>query len=171
MAQLQTSGAISIVDLQNFFGGDGTPMITEYYRGGGRVPTTRSTTTTTFGAWSAYRFSALTLGGGPDPGSVTDGWILLEQKSTGTIVSGQVWSGGVFVGNSVGTLINFGSDSGFQFERGSFVGSNEDSTYIYYFYEIRSRSFSTTTTTQDINLSVPSSGNITITNFYGAVDG
>jgi hypothetical protein len=173
MATMPASGTIGSATLASVFGGTAPRLSSQFYRGGARVPATRTTTTTTttFGTWSAYRFNAFTLGGGPDPGNVNDGWILLEQKSTGFIVSGEIWSGGVFIGNSTGTLFNFGSGSGFQFERGALVGSNEDSTYTYYFYQIRSRSFSTTTTTStvDVNTGVPTSGQISSNQWYGAV--
>ena len=35
---LQSSGAISLANIQTEFGGDGSPSLSEYYRGGGRVP-------------------------------------------------------------------------------------------------------------------------------------
>ena len=47
---LQTSGAISLSQVQSEFGGSNPISMSEYYRGGAYVPTTISTA----GAWSAY---------------------------------------------------------------------------------------------------------------------
>lgn len=173
MATMPASGAISSSNLASVFGGTAPRLSSQFYRGGARVPATltTTTTTTTFGAWSAYRFNALTLGGGPDPNNVSDGWVLKDVS--GFLVGHGIWSGGVSVGNSTGTIITVGVESGFQVERGASAGTVVSGSTTYFFYEIRSRGFNTTTTTStvDVNTGVPTSGQISSNQWYGAVSG
>jgi hypothetical protein len=110
------------------------------------------------------------MGGGPDPNNVSDGWVLKDVS--GFLSNHGLWSGGVLISATpgTGTIFNFGTTSGFQFERGSLAGTAATGGTTYFFYQIRSRSFSTTTTTTttNINTGVPTSGQISSNQWYGA---
>ena len=47
MANLQSSGAISLANIKNLFGGPASPSFANYYRGGSYIPATKSVSTLT----------------------------------------------------------------------------------------------------------------------------
>jgi hypothetical protein len=152
MATLAASGAISIGTLNSFFSGSGTSM-SNFYRGGARVPSTRTVAITVREPSSGeyYQFR----------------WYWDQDFS---INRSDIFWGGVYTGivaNINATSVTSGS---FTYFRGSFRDTVFDGEggVIRYYYGIY-RTYPSTTTTQ-INTGVPSSGTISLSNFYGAVN-
>ena len=159
---LQTSGAISLLDLQNEFGGSNPISISEYYRGGGLVPATTTTSTTTYepGPGTSNYYYSLS--------SPLYGWA--EQESYPYTVT-------IYWNNTAITSFNqsypgelsqdtYGGWTYFRFS--SPTDTNVLNGGVYYsIYQIRRQQ--TTTTTTDINTGVPTSGTISLNDFYGAI--
>lgn len=153
MPFLQSSGAISIGDLNNFFPGSGTAM-SNFYRGGGRVPIIKTvivrdpssgfynglSNATAYWSWYA-------------------GGNYLNLRFNSTLILNQ---GGF--GSSAATLTSY-TYGGFTYLRGSVVF--DDTGYGgsgSMFYSIARES----TGGVSINTGVPSSGTISLSQFYGA---
>lgn len=148
---LQTSGAISLLNLQNEFGGSNPINISEYYRGGGLVPPTRyepGPTSSTFGAASLS--------------SPLNGW---AQRQDSPYTVRIFWNSDTQVVEDSGTSLGSPSSytiGGWTYSRSNtvtftnipFAGAN------YYIWPIRRE--------QTININVPTSGQISLSNFYGA---
>lgn len=138
MPLLQSSGAISIANLNSFFPGSGTAM-SNFYRGGGRVPTTKTTTVVTrepaSGEFYDRQFSTYWSGD-------SSFWF-------GTPLSTPVGGSSYTVGNIT-------------YFRGSVRESNEYGSINGIFRTISSSS------TVNINTGIPSSGQISLSQFYGA---
>jgi hypothetical protein len=148
---LPTSGAISIGTLNGFFGGSGTSM-SNFYRGGGRVPATRTVAITAREPSSGEYFN----------GFNSDAY----WATAGQVIQAGFPGQGFF--NLVGEgATSFTSGSSTYF-RGSYQGgviSGEDFWETFGIF----RTFPSTTTVA-INTGVPSSGTISLSNFYGAVN-
>jgi hypothetical protein len=148
MATLASSGAISIGTLNSFFSGSGTSM-SNFYRGGARVPSTR--------------IVAITVSEGPFYQQVVYDWAV--EYGFGTRA---YWAGtylGALVSDFDSTSFTSGSTTYF---RGAFQVQTTISEVTIDHYAIR-REYPGTTT-QAINTGVPSSGTISLSNFYGAVN-
>lgn len=140
---LQTSGAISLSQVQSEFGGANPISMSEYYRGGTYVPTTVGGAA---GAWSAYYGNTSTYY-----------W---------RIESNQIirWAGvTVYTGVTTATIFTVGS---YDYERGTVystvTGGKGEPDTIY--YRLRRR---TTGTSVTVNTGIPSSGTIDMADFYG----
>lgn len=148
MPFLQSSGAISFANLNGFFPGSGTSM-SNFYRGGGRVPSTKSVTTR-------------------DPAS--DWYNGYGSANSWRIASPNqlflVW-GNAFQVQAVANQTNTTSYTvgGFTYLRGPLrldnTGYGGDGTL---YYDIARQS----TSTVSINTGIPSSGQISLSQFYGA---
>ena len=142
MAYLHTSGAISFSQLQSHFGGGNPISMSEYYRNGSYVPsiyTQTTTTTTTQGP--TYHYSNY---------YVTD-------------YSGSTsfrWNGSWIVQNTTGNSYTTG---GWTYYRDAYKFNDG---YGNWYWIRRSRTTSSTTTT-NINTGIPSSGTISMNQFYG----
>jgi hypothetical protein len=140
MAVLQSSGAISINDIAGVMGGTAPHSLSEYYRNGGLVPSTKVTSVRDPASGSYYSESSPT-------------YYWSEQAGTATIS----WNGVDSSFASGPTSYTVGSIT---YYRGSFVrqffGAN-----LYQIYR-------TTSTTTNINANVPTSGAISLSNFYSA---
>lgn len=145
---LPSSGPLSINDLKDFFGGPASPSISDYYRGGAYTPSTVSTTTTegpfynrVFNGYWSNRWNV----DGLDPfwdfywGT---GPKLSNYPSSSTTYAGYTYYQGP---------TNYGSDPTCPPGR------------VYYFNIYR-----TYVTTVPANTGIPSSGTISISQFYGA---
>lgn len=158
MPFLQSSGAISIANLNSFFPGSGTAM-SNFYRGGGRVPATKtveiitrdptsgeyySRTTSDYSVWTDYQGSG-TIAFKSNANNPAAGW----QPPWISGVSGSSWTTG-----------------GFTYYRGSIRESYTDEYGTTNFHGI----FRTSSTfnTVNINTGIPSSGAISLSQFYGA---
>ena len=137
---LQTSGAISLSQVQGEFGGSNPISMSEYYRNGSYVPSTITTTSTT--GWYG-QFSPL--------------WTWIVPAGTSTY---QAYWNGTNVGSGSGSSITV---SGYTYDVGSLWNTISDKTGTTYYYQIR-RTGSTSTT---VNSSIPTSGTISMSQFYG----
>lgn len=151
---LQTSGAISLANLQTEYTDTAPISLSEFYRNGGKVPST-ITVNVPAGSWSSYLYSRT---------GTTYYWVTF------------VFASGVWAGSSAGfpsltgqatTSVSVG---GFDYERGSFVetvttGTGKNQVTNSY-YRIRRRT-SATTSTISVNQNVPTSGTISLSQFYG----
>ena len=149
MPALPTSGTMSIGTLNGFFGGSGTAL-SNFYRGGARVPSTRTSTVTVREPSSGELFN-----GGYE-------WRVDSFQST------VIW-GGNSTGLGSGTT-NYTSVtlSGITYFRGSLRANIFDGEGVLLWSEYGIfRTYPSTVTTA-INTGVPSSGTISLSNFYGA---
>lgn len=147
MATLPSSGAISLNDIQNVMGGTNPISMSEYYRGGAYVPATK---TVTVNEGPSYQLGA--VGG-------ANAYYWLDRTGTNTELiywNAIVTSKGPTITATAPAGATSVTVSGITYTRGAFVASSR--------YEI-SRSFQSTT---NINTNVPTSGTISISNFYGA---
>ena len=160
MPFLPASGAISINDLNTFFTGSGTAM-SNFYRGGGRVPSTKTTTTITrepstgelfelFGRGASPPNATYWSQGGPDTNVYWDA----ARDGGGNIVSG-VKLPFVFGSTSV-------TDGNITYFRGAFQSTISKVSRYAIFREV------TTSSTVNINTGIPASGQISLNQFYGA---
>ena len=157
---LQTSGAISFLNLQNEFGGSNPISISEYYRGGGLVPSTRTTYVTTYEPASGFTEVSLL--------TPLNGW---AQRQDSPYTVRIFWNSDTqvveFSGADLGIPSSY-TTGGWTYYRDTnatltdipFAGAN------YNVWEIRRQQ--TTSTLVNINTSVPTSGQISLNNFYGA---
>ena len=143
---LQSSGAISLSQVQSEFGGSNPVSMSEYYRGGSHVPTT---VTQAAGSWTSYY-------GSGSPGSYY--W-----SSFGVLY----WNGVEIhnnINNGQSTYVTVGA---YQYQRGTqyyTVTSGGKFSITTNYYKIRRR---TTATNITVNTGIPSSGTIDMADFYG----
>lgn len=137
---LQTSGAISLSDIQGEFGGSNPISMSEYYRNGSYVPSTISSTTTS--SWY---------------GQFSPAYYFIQPAGTSSYTA--YWNG-TYIGQSTGGSITTG---GYTYERGSLWNTISDKSGTTYYYEIRQ----TGTTSTTVNSGIPTSGTISFDQFYG----
>lgn len=170
---LQTSGSISISDLVSEFGGSAPHSLSEYFRGGANVPTT-ITTGVPQGSFTAYQNNTTGLGTTGTVTSVNYFWKVQLFSSSA------VWNGvtkpntnpdeaGVgLTGPADQTL--FLSNDGFEYQRGSFIGvftfPVSGIAFSANLYQVRRRQAATETSTT-VNTGIPSSGQVSLTDYYG----
>lgn len=140
---LQTSGAITFLQVQTEFGGVSPISLSEYYRNGTFVP---SSITTGQGSWSGYTGST---------GSNGYYWSNLYIL---------VWAGSQISTswNGSGTFTSGGYD--YQRESTHFATTYDKFAGTIYYYKVRRRTSGTTIT---VNSNVPTSGAISMDDFYG----
>jgi hypothetical protein len=165
MPFLPSSGALSINDIRNLFGGPASPSMANYYRGGAFIPATKSTSVR---EPSSGQFFI----------DVFPGSYLWTTRPSGNSIgnpNGQVFGGNIVnwnnpyivaqqsVGNGVLTSATIGGATYFRgtFQNGFYVAKGN-------FTENRWGIFRETTTTTSINTGIPTSGQISISQFYGA---
>lgn len=151
---LQTSGAISLANLQTEYGDTAPISLSEFYRNGGKVPNT-ITVNVPAGAFTSY---------------------LYDRTGNNYYWNVSFFAGGQWAGSSAGfpqftaTTATSVTVGGFEYQRGSFVetitvGSGKNQVTTSY-YRIRRRTVATTSTIS-VNQSVPTSGTISLSQFYG----
>lgn len=144
---LQTSGAISLSQVQSEFGGSNPVSMSEYYRGGSYVPTT---VTGSAGAWSSYQANASTYY-----------WSDVGNSGTVTIE----WNN-VQVGSFQSSATTY-TTGGYEYQKGtqfSSSGGGKGGGPTTYYYRVRRRTAGSSTT---VNTSIPASGTISMNQFYG----
>lgn len=159
---LQTSGTISINNLRIEFGDTGASSLSEFYRGGGLVPATTTTSTTTYQpgpGTTNYNYSLT---------SPLYGWLEDEYFPFTVYI---YWNNAVittFTQNYAGEISQdtFGGWTYYRFSSPTATGINIGDGTTYSVYQIRRQQ--TTNTTTNINTNVPTSGTISLSNFYGA---
>lgn len=146
MPFLQSSGAISINDIRNMFGGPGSPSMANYYRGGAYIPATKPVTVfePAGGGWTA------------ETGQGTY-WIdYFDSKDNYT--GSQIYWGGAFIAGFFNSGATSYTTGGYTYYKGPFWGGVGGAYFIR----------RTSTTNQAINTGIPSSGTISLSQFYGA---
>lgn len=150
MPFLQGSGAISINDIRNLFGGPGSPSLANYYRGGSYIPSTKTVTTTTREPSSGEYFSFYAyMWRASNSNTVTIRWanVVIGTFSPVTLTSVTVGGATYYRGSYYGGYGYYGGDTG-----------ND-----YRLYRVV-----TSTTTTSINTNIPTSGTISLSQFYSA---
>lgn len=146
MGTLQTSGAISLSDLQTQLGGANPIGLSEYYRGGSYVPSTRTTSTN--------------VSEGPTYVANVTYWYV-----DNSYADFRIYWGGFLANVGSGTSYTI---SGKTYYRGGFYTQVwAGNRYLYYYYISRTY---TTTTVSNINTSVPTSGQISLSQLYGSAN-
>lgn len=138
---LQSSGEISLAQVQSEFGGSNPIEMSEYYRGGSYVPTTLG------GAWTAWQGTL---------NSPTYYWMIDNWNGNASLY----WNGSNVANPSVNATTT--SAGGYEYEKGSLFNSVESKYQSLSFYYIRRRTQSAT-----VNTGIPSSGTISMSDFYG----
>lgn len=141
----------NLANVQAALGGANPISMSEYYRGGAYVPTSRTTTVREPTSGENYNY----------PSSPYTWW---ETQTSAAQYSMARWSGAIYTVSGTSTLTSITSGSS-TYYRGSYRTSVSDpysnSYNIYALYRI-------TTTSTSINTGVPSSGTISISQLYGA---
>ena len=157
---LPTSGTISINDLRVEFGDSGSSSLSEFYRGGGLVPSTQTTSTTTYEpSATTFEYSLV---------SPLYGWVQ-DEGSPFTIYL--YWDNVElvqFTDSSFGATSSYTHTDGWTYVRASSPSATgiDLGDIIVSVFPIRRQK--TTTTVININTGVPTSGTISLSNFYGA---
>ena len=157
---LPTSGTISINDLRVEFGDSGSSSLSEFYRGGGLVPSTQTTSTTTYEpSATTFEYSLV---------SPLYGWVQ-DESSPFTIYL--YWNNVElvqFTDSSFGATSSYTHTDGWTYVRASSPSATgiDLGDIIVSVFPIRRQK--TTTTVININTGVPTSGTISLSNFYGA---
>lgn len=150
---LQTSGAISLSQVQAEFGGANPISMSEYYRGGANVPSTRATSSTVREPSSGTvnsQTSPLAATWNVNPGN---GTVLIQWPSGTTIVQGATAG------------ITSYTAGGSTYYRGSFHYSDQYAGTFYNLHRVR-----TVASTTNINTAIPASGTISMNQFYGGTN-
>ena len=145
---LQTSGAISLSQVQTEFGGSNPISMSEYYRGGSYVPNA----TVSYGSYSSYQANAST-------------YYWSDVGNSGTV--SLRWNGST-VGSFTSSATTY-TTGGYQYQKGTLFSSSGGGKGgpTTYFYRIRRR---TASGGGSANASIPTSGTISMGDFYGGSD-
>jgi len=153
---LQSSGTISLSQLQGEYGGSNPISLSEYYRNGSLVPNALTSSSTGPGAYTAYQYN-------------------VNSYYWSTFVFGSIrWNNSTITSNNTGISYNSTTFSigGYDYQRGTYVqsitsGSGKSTATVAYYRVRRRQSSVTTTTSTPVNQSVPTSGQISLSQFYG----
>lgn len=165
MANLQSSGAISIGDIKNLFGGPGNPSLSNYYRGGSYIPATKTISSTTRQPASGEYYNRGSYGY-----QLAEGWH--RWVSSGSPTQNFCQSAYyVYVFQNVAGEFNSYSTGGWTYFKGSYRASGYyndgySTPSTIYFHGYYREQYSSTTVS--INTGIPSSGQISLSQFYGA---
>lgn len=146
---LQSSGAISLANLASEYTDTQPNSLSEFYRNGGKVPS-----------------------------SITEN-VAAGSYVTQYNVNTYYWRVGIFaslrwnnvqISSSVASNATTFSSGGFDYQRGAFVANittgSGKTAFTWAYYKIQRRTSATTTTT-NVNQNVPTSGTISLSQFYG----
>lgn len=147
---LQTSGPISLSQVQAEFGGSNPISMSEYYRGGSYVPDG----SVTYGSYSSYQGNVSTYY-----------WSDVDNSGTVTLR----WNGST-IGSFVSSATTY-TTGGYQYQKGTLFssdgGGGGKGEPVTYYYRIRRR---TVSGGGSANASIPTSGSISMGDFYGGAD-
>ena len=168
---LQTSGSISLSELASEFGGSAPHSLSEYYRGGANVPET-VTTGVAAGSYSSffYDFTAHPT----DVFSFTSTMFYWFVQGTSALV---IWGGVQKTSSPMSSslLTSFVATDGFEYNRGTQITSVQSAPerhavsgfpFPMSTFRVRRRTAGTSTTTT-VNTGIPSSGQVSLTDYYG----
>lgn len=147
MPFLQSSGDISINNIKTLFGGPTSPSLANYYRGGAYVPTTKTV------SYTARE---------PASGQYADGgyfWQQTYNSKTNIYSYFLTWAGSrVWQSSSSNGAITSYTLGNITYYKGTFYG-----VWTFGIYRTYPSSYQ-----QAINTGIPSSGTISLNQFYGA---
>ena len=145
MANLQSSGAISLNDLKTFFGGPASPALSNYYRGGGYTPASYTLNTTqTEGPYYSQTYR----------------WLSFKSLGLHTAI---LWNTSITSATyTSGTEYTSVYIAPYTYLRGALYSTDQLGKYYYV-----SRSYPVTTY-PECNTGIPSSGTISLSHYYGA---
>ena len=158
---LQTSGQITLSQVQSEFGGSNPIHLTEYYRNNGLVPSTISTTTAV--PAGAYNTATGSIGG-------TQYWSTVGTVNSASTNLHTLRYGNVQITGLTGTTTTTTFAGVYQYTRGQILGTTGGGWQgpIVTWYKVKRRTAATTTTTTTtVNSSIPPNGQITLKNMYG----
>jgi len=157
MGFLHTSGAISLSQLQSHFGGSNPISMGEYYRNASYVPSIYTVTTTTTITTSQ-----------PASGSyfvAYNGTTGYEWRVVGlTPVTHIYWNGATITTSGSATATSYTS-GGWTYYRSTY--ERTDYTLVRYRIYRQQTTTTTSTNTTNINTGIPTSGMISMSQFYG----
>lgn len=148
---LQSSGAISQANLQTEYGGANPISASEYYRGGAYVNTTRTTTVTNYTSW--YYNTGNPLYG------IQSAYVWFDGASyyvSWKWSHSEIYTHNYPAGKSPSTY----TTGGYTYWNGAFYG-------YYYNPNAAIRRSWNSTSTVNVNTTVPSSGTISLSQYYG----
>lgn len=152
MANLPSSGALSLQSLKSFFGGSATPKLTDYYRGGAYVPntTTSGSSTRTPSTGSNY-YRGETFA-----------------NTYWTVNGALVWNSATITTN-VGNAVSYtvGNTTYYRDALQETVSESSGYTSITVYYH-RVYQIVNTQVVTNVNTGIPTSGPISLSHFYGA---
>lgn len=163
MPTLPSSGPLSINDIKNVMGGPASPSLANYYRGGAYVPSQKTVTVNTRSPSSGeyYQYCC---------GTSRKFWYITNLSGSTTNGNTQIYAPDFGFHIQLGVQNNLTSytTGNRTYYRGSLQYSYFDGYYqtyenFYSFYWVDS-----STSTVNINTNVPTSGQISISQFYGA---
>lgn len=178
MPFLVTSGRLCLSTIASFFGGTTPHCLSEYYRGGGRVPSTKTVTTASRDPASGdyYYFPANSPGLGPALIRLglarmvwPAGYYFWSSTSSLAGLRGVIWNG-VYVGAPPKNSTSWTSGGFTYFRSGSqrgYIPQNPPENTMT-FYAVYRTGGGTSSSTVQINTGIPSSGRMCMSQFYGA---
>jgi len=146
---LQTSGAISLSQVQSEYGGSNPISMSEYYRNGSNVPNS-VTENVAAGSYTSYLYTR-------------------DQTDWRLSVNNSLRWGGSTISSFFFTSDTTLSSGGFDYQRGTLQETTTSGGKIPVntsHYSVRRRT-SATTQTVNVNQNVPTSGTISMDDFYG----
>lgn len=171
MPFLPSSGALSINDIRNMFGGPSSPALSNYYRGGAYIPSQKTVNVTvsepasgSYYSWNTSNNTAWAIDGGSDPSATSGSYQLIWWFSS---LQSQGWTPSPTYLPNPGTVYSSYTIGPYTYYRG-YVGFAGRDEYGYWsvFWSIYRTYLSSSTV--NINTNVPSSGPISLSQFYGA---
>lgn len=146
---LQSSGAISLANLASEYTDSQPNSLSEFYRNGGKVPSSITENVAAGSYVTQYNVN-------------TYYWRV-------GIMATLRWNN-VQISSTVASNATTFSSGGFDYQRGAFVGNvttgSGKTAFTWAYYKIQRRTSATTTTT-NVNQNVPTSGTISLSQFYG----
>ena len=165
MANLQSSGAISLNDIKTLFGGPASPSMANYYRGGSYIPSSKTVSSIVYEPPNGSTFYGVVP-------KLTNGywWIGgLYQAVWFTFNALTVWWNGVTIASGVATSTASITVGAYTYYKGTDLAYNSYNTGCYCaqqgFYVRRTSGGSSSVS---INTGIPASGAVSMNQFYGA---
>jgi hypothetical protein len=142
----------NLANVQSALGGSNPISMSEYYRGGPYVPTTRNVTVREPSSGDSYARGS------------TD-WAVINSSGT------SLYWGGPFVASAFGAGTTSLVRDGYTYYRGGYrETTSEGNSYYGFFTLVHYAVYRTYGSTASINTGVPSSGAISISQLYGAAN-
>jgi hypothetical protein len=165
MANLQSSGAISIANIKNLFGGPASPSMANYYRGGSYIPSTKTVSSIVYEPPNGSTFYGVTP-------KLTNGyyWIGgLYQAVWFSFNTRSLWWNGSNLMSNIADATTSVTIGAYTYYKGTDLAYSTYNTSCYCYqngWYVRRTSGGSSTVS--INTGIPASGQISMNQFYGA---